>query len=81
MKAIGLNNFEVQEDFSINRSSRRGSETHGLNQKIPELVINAQNRWKKIEAAKGRKAKFSMIENCADIILLILTMTRYSAML
>jgi hypothetical protein len=78
---LDLDNFDIREDFSINRSFRRGSETHALNQKIPEPVINAQNRWKKIEAAKGRKAKFSMMENYADIALLIPTMTRYSAML
>ena len=78
---LDLDKFEIREDFSINRSFRRGSETHALNQKIPEPVINAQNRWKKIEAAKGRKAKFSMIENYADIALLIPTMIRYSAML
>ena len=77
----GLNSFDIREDFSINRSFRRGSETHALNQKIPAEVINAQNRWKKIEAAKGRKAKFSMIENYADIVQLIPTMVRYSAML
>ena len=77
----GLEKFDIREDFSINRSFRRGSETHALNQKIPGVVINAQNRWKKIEAAKGRKAKFSMIENYADIVLLIPTMVRYSAML
>jgi hypothetical protein len=80
-KLLGLNNFEIREDFSINRSFRRGSETHALNQKVPEVVINAQNRWKKIEAAKGRKAQFSMIENYSDIALLIPTMVRYSEML
>jgi hypothetical protein len=79
--ALGLEEFEIREDFSINRSFRRGSETHAQNQKVPETSINAQNRWKKIEAAKGRKAKFSMIENYADIVQLIPTMVRYSAML
>ena len=80
-KLLGLEAFEIREDFSINRSFRRGSETHALNQKVPEVVINAQNRWKKIEAAKGRKAQFSMIENYSDILLLIPTMVRYSEML
>jgi hypothetical protein len=81
LNKLGLEAFNIREDFSINRSFRRGSETHALNQKVPEVVINAQNRWKKIEAAKGRKAQFSMIENYADILLLIPTMVRYSAML
>jgi hypothetical protein len=80
-KLLGLEAFDIREDFSINRSFRRGSETHALNQKVPEVVINAQNRWKKIEAAKGRRAQFSMIENYSDILLLIPTMVRYSEML
>jgi hypothetical protein len=80
-KLLGLDTFDIREDFSINRSFRRGSETHALNKKVPEVVINAQNRWKKIEAAKGRRAQFSMIENYSDILLLIPTMVRYSEML
>ena len=78
---LDLNQFEVWEDFSINRSLRRGSDTHALNQKIPEVVINAQNRWKKVEGAKGKRASFSMIENYVDILLLVPTMVRYSEML
>ena len=78
---LGLDVFDIREDFSINRSFRRGSETHAQNQKVPETAINAQNQWKKIEAAKGRKAKVSMIENYADIVQLVPTMIRYSEML
>jgi hypothetical protein len=28
---------------------------HALNQKVPEVVINAQNRWKMSEASKERR--------------------------
>lgn len=78
---LGLEKFNIREDFSINRSFRRGSSTHAQNQKVPEPVINAQNRWRKVEAAKGRRAKFSMIENYSDIEHLIPTLVRYSEML
>ena len=39
------------------------------------------NRWRKTEMAKGRKQNFSMIENYADIELLIPTLIQYLAML
>ena len=81
LKTLGLEQFDIREDFSINRSFRRGSETHALNQGVPEQVIIAQNRWKKVEAAKGRKPRFSMVEHYADIHQLIPTMVKYSAML
>ena len=76
-----LTDVDVFEEFSINRSFRRGSSTHAQNQKIPELVINAQNRWRKIEAAKGMRPKFGMIENYSEIEHLIPTAVRYSEML
>jgi hypothetical protein len=78
---LELREVSIREDFSINRSFRRGSSTHAQNQKIPEPVINAQNRWRKVEAAKGRRAKFSMLENYSDIEHLVPTLVRYSEML
>ena len=72
---------ELREEFSINRSFRRGSSTHAQNRKIPVPVIDTQNRWRKVERAKGRRPKFSMIENYSDIEQLIPTMVQYSDML
>ena len=56
------NSKSIREIYSINRSFRHGSSTHAQNKKIPESVINAQNRRRKIKQAKGSKQKFSMIE-------------------
>ena len=78
---LGLGSIVIREEFSINRSFRRGSSTHAQNQNIPEPVINAQNRWRKVEAAKGKRAKFSMMENYSDIEHLIPTLVQYSEML
>ena len=76
---LGLNDFDVKEDFSINRSFRRGSTTHTQNSKIPNHIIESMNRWKKFERAKGRKAKLAMIETYSDIEQLIPTLIQYSA--
>ena len=76
-----LSEVDTYEEFSINRSFRRGSSTHAQNQNILEHIINVQNRWRKVEAAKGRRPKFGMIENYSDIEHLIPTAIRYSEML
>ena len=76
-----LEQYDIREKFSINRSIRRGSSTHAQNQEISVPVIEAQNRWRKNERAKGRRPNFAMIEHYADIEHLIPTLVRYSAML
>jgi hypothetical protein len=43
------------KDFSFDRSFRRGATAEAQNQKIPEEVINANNRWRASEGAKGGK--------------------------
>ena len=78
MNQIDLNDYVIREDFSINRSFRRSSSTHAQNSKVPDSIIEAMNRWKKIERAKGRKANLAMIETYADIEQLIPTLVQYS---
>ena len=78
---LGLRNKTIREDFSINRSFRRGSSTYAQNKKIPRHVIDVHNRWRKIERAKGKKARMAMIENYSEIEQLIPTLVRYSEML
>ena len=78
---LGLSRFTIREDFSINRSFRRGSSTTAQINNVPSEIIELMNRWKKFERAKGRRAKMSMMETYADIELLLPTMIQYSAML
>ena len=78
---LGLEDQNIREDYSINRSLRRGSSTRAQLLEIPTDIIEVCNRWKKIERSKGRKAKLSMIETYADIELLIPKMVKYSALL
>jgi hypothetical protein len=78
---LKLRDFNIREDFSINRSFRRGSATKAQNRGIPESTIVAQNRWRKVERAKGSRPKFTMIEMYADVEQLIPTLVCYSAMM
>ena len=78
---LDLREHDIREEFSINRSFRRGSSTHAQNARVPPEVVDAQNRWRKIERAKGKKPSLAMIETYADIEQLIPMLVRYSAML
>ena len=80
-RTLNLHDHDIREEFSINRSLRRGSSTHAQNSKIPVPVIDVQNRWRKVERAKGRKVRMAMIETYSDIEQLIPTLVQYSAML
>lgn len=46
-----LAEFNIREDFSINRSFRRGSSTAAQVAQVPTDTIELVNRWKKIERA------------------------------
>ena len=78
---LDLKEYNVREEFSINRSFRRGSSTRAQVLEISTDIIELVNRWKKVERAKGRQAKLSMIETYADIEILIPKVVKYSAML
>ena len=78
---LDLHKHDIREDYSINRSFRRGSTSHAQNQGIPEDVINRQNRWTTVENAKGRRPKFNMVELYSDIEQLVPSMVRYSELL
>ncbi len=78
---LKLKEVNIREEYSINRSFRRGSATHAQNCKVPSNVIEVQNRWRKFERAKGSRPKVKMIETYADVEQLIPTLVQYSAML
>ena len=75
---LNLKDINVREDFSINRSFRRGSSTSAQIEQIPTDIIELINRWKKIERAKGKKPKLSMIKTYADVELLVPKLVQYS---
>jgi hypothetical protein len=59
-------NVEVMTEFSLRRSLRRGATSQARNQKVPEAVINANNRWRAWEKAKGSAPGGSMLETYTD---------------
>jgi hypothetical protein len=68
----------VFEDYGIRRSFRRGSDAEALNQGVDTVIINAMNRWRTVEEAKGKAPKLKMIAHYADLRLMLRALLQYS---
>ena len=58
----GLN---VEVEFRLARSLRRGAENQALDNKIPDSTINLVNRWGRYERNRGAEPGFNMLEHYA----------------
>jgi hypothetical protein len=70
--------IDVTEEYGIFRSFRRGSLTQATNQGVTETVVDAINRWRKFETAKGCMPSMTMRSYYAQIQHLFPTMLVYS---
>jgi hypothetical protein len=73
--------IDVFERYGVNRSFRRGSNTHAINQEVSEGDFDHNNRWAKIERAKGRAPKWGMQQQYSDVLQMLPTLLRYSSAL
>jgi hypothetical protein len=71
----------VAEVYSLRRSIQRGSATRARNQGVPEAVIKMNNRWRKVESARGRRPGMSMMVHYTERRLSIRLLWRYTRML
>jgi hypothetical protein len=56
----------VSEEYGIYRSFRRGATSEAVNRRVKPHVIEANNRWRKVERASGRQASFEMRDHYTD---------------
>ena len=57
----------VQEEYDISRSFRRGATTHAKNQKVSKMDIDAANRWRNVENAQWRKISQPMRDHYSEV--------------
>ena len=62
----------------MGRSFRRGEEVRALKTRVPEPVISTTNRWQNIEWAMGTRTRYRMLENYADVLLMLETILQLS---
>lgn len=69
---------EVDEEFGMGRSLRRGSNSQAINAGLRKEVIDRNNRWRKFERSKGRNPRLEMQEHYADARLIVGALVEYS---
>ena len=52
----------IEEKYNIHRSFRRGATTQARERKVPEPVIDTNNRWRKVENKSGSLPNLPMAE-------------------
>jgi hypothetical protein len=68
----------VEDDFGVSRSGRRGSSTEAANQGVPADIIDMICRWRKVERAAGRAPNLGMREHYMEVSQALVTYLRYS---
>ena len=68
----------VEEDYSVSRSLRRGATAEARNVGICSDVINMNNKWRSILRANGMNPGMTMIERYTDAKVAAPTLIRFS---
>jgi hypothetical protein len=73
--------IDVQTECSLRRAMRRSSTNEARNQGIPKDIIEANQRWRTVERARGKAPSVGLLEHYSEARCLVPTITRYSASL
>ena len=68
----------VQEEYGLTRSFRRGSNSEALNRGVSEVAIDRNNRWRKVERAGVRKAKLLTSDYYTEVLVSLKRYIQYS---
>ncbi len=75
-------NVNIEDDYGIPRSGRRGSSTEAANQGVPSEIIAMSCRWRKVERAQGRAPNLGMREHYMEVTQVMLeAFLQYSRLL
>jgi hypothetical protein len=59
--------IEVNVVYSLRRPGRRGYTSEATNGGVPREVVELNNRWRKIEQARGRRPGLGMAAHYPDV--------------
>ena len=71
-------NLILGDAYRLKRLLRRGSTSEATNNGVPREVIELNNRWRKVEKARGRKPSMSMALHYTEISMMLKTLYVYS---
>ena len=73
----------IEDEFSVYRSLRRGSNTEARNVQIPRDIADASMRWRAVMRNKGLTSSMPLVERytCTVAKANVPTLIRYSSLL
>jgi hypothetical protein len=71
-------NVNIEDNYGIARSGRRGSSTEAANQGVSSEIIEMICRWRKVERAQGRAPNLGMREHYMEVSQALETFLKYS---
>ena len=69
---------DLEANYNVFRSFRRGSDTRAIAQGVAKLDIEVVNRWKGVERSKGTRPNMTMEHHYADVNFLTESFLRYT---
>ena len=72
------NGVNVREEYGMFRSLRRGATTEAHNQGVLDTVIEMNNRWRKVERAKGKKAGLTLSQHYTEVKQAVAVLLKFS---
>ena len=73
-----MSSIDVQEEYGLSRSFRRGSNSEALNRGVSKTSIYRNNRWRKVDRAGARKAKPPMRDHYTEVLVALKRYLEYS---
>ncbi len=70
---------EISEEYGVFRSFRRGATSEAVNAGVPPDVIEANNRWRKVNQAGASQPMLSMNDHYTDIRLTLKHRFKFSS--
>jgi hypothetical protein len=69
---------DISESYSLFRSLRRGSTTQAVKMRVDQDIIELNNRWRKLDRARGMKPSLGMKHHYTEIKLILSALWQYS---
>jgi hypothetical protein len=64
-------NVDVEEEYGVSRSFRRGATSEAVNNGVKPDVTDANNRWRKMNQAGASRPTLTMREHYTDVRLML----------
>jgi hypothetical protein len=69
---------DISESYSLFRSLRRGSTSQAVKNRVPQDIIELNNRWRKFDRARGMKPSLGMKDHYTEIKMILEALWQYS---